>query len=85
MAGITDRNYSTLCGRLASKLGVSQSSARRKVDIRAAQEGLRDVAGRIATAEALLAELETDPTDHQGMLSAQLGTVGNDDLYMVED
>lgn len=85
MAGITDRNYSVLCGRLASLMGVSQASARRKVDIRAAQQGLRDVAGRIATAEALLAELEADTTDRQALLSAQLGTVGNDDLYMVED
>ena len=85
MAGITDRSYSVLCGRIASLMGISQSAARRKVDIRAAQDGQRDVAGRISTAQALLAELEANPADHQGMLSAQLGTVGNDDLYMVED
>lgn len=85
MAGITDRSYSILCGRVASLMGISQSAARRRVDIRAAQEGQRDVSGRIAIAEAMLAELEASDVDHQGLLSAQLGTVGNDDLYMVED
>jgi hypothetical protein len=85
MAGITDREYSILCGRLATLLGVSQAAARRKVDIRAAQEGQRDAAGRIAIAQAMLAELQASSTDHQGMLSAQLGTVGNDDRFMVED
>lgn len=85
MAGISDREYSILCGRLATLLGVSQAAARRKVDIRAAQEGQRDVAGRIAVATAMLSELQASSTDHQGMLSAQLGTVGNDDRFMVED
>lgn len=55
------------------------------MDIRAAQDGQRDVAGRIAIATAMLAELQASSTDHQGMLSAQLGTVGNDDRFMVED
>lgn len=85
MAGLTDRSYSILCGRIASRMGISQSAARRRVDIRAAQEGQRDTAGRIATAEALLAELEASGEDHHSLLGAQLGTVGNDDLYMVED
>ncbi|MEB3277084.1 MAG: hypothetical protein VKM92_08980 [Cyanobacteriota bacterium] len=85
MAGITDRSYSILCGRIASHMGISQSAARRRVDIRAAQQGLKDVAARIATAEAMLGELQASTVDHQGLLEAQLGTVGNDDLYMVED
>jgi len=85
MAGITDRNYSIVCGRIASLMGISQSAARRRVDIRAAQQGHKDVAARIATAEAMLSELEASTVDHQGLLEAQLGTVGNDDLYMVED
>ena len=85
MAGLTDRHYSILCSRLASRMGISQAAARRRIDIRAAQAGQRDVAGRIATAEALLAELDANPVDHQGLLSAQLGTVGNDDNFMIED
>ena len=85
MAGITDRSYSVLCGRIASLMGISQAAARRKVDIRAAQDGQRDVAARLAIAEAMLSELQAGDTDHQGMLSAQLGTVGNDDRFMVED
>lgn len=85
MAGITDRDFSIFCGRLASLLGVSQAAARRKVDIRAAQQGQRDPAARLAVAKAMLTELQAGDTDHQGLLSAQLGTVGNDDRFMVED
>ena len=85
MAGITDRGYSIVCGRIATLLGISQAAARRRVDIRAAQAGQPGLEGRIATAEAMLSELEAGDMDHHGLLSAQLGTVGNDDLYMVED
>lgn len=85
MSGITDRSYSILCGRIASRMGISQAAARRRVDIRAAQAGQRDVAGRVATATAMLAELEASAVDHHELLGAQLGTVGNDDLYMIED
>jgi hypothetical protein len=85
MAGITDRGYSTVCGALASALGISLAAARRKVDIRAAQDGRRDLEGRMAVAETMLADLRANPRDHQGLLTAQLGTVGNDDQFMVED
>lgn len=85
MAGISDRAYSIACGKLASLLGVSLAAARRKVDIRTAQQGQKDLPARLANAETMLAEFTASGTDHHGLLTAQLGTVGNDDNFMVED
>ncbi|MFM7086228.1 MAG: hypothetical protein ACKOXO_04450 [Cyanobium sp.] len=85
MPPLSDRDYTIACGRLASCLGVSLASARRKVDIRAVQEGLRAIDDKIALADRLLAEAEASGIDVPSMLSAQLGTVGNDDNFMVED
>ena len=85
MAAIPDRAYNAACGRLASQLGISLASARRKVDIKAAQGDVRDAAGKLALAEELLAEALASGTDNHALLTAQLGTVGNDAHFMTED
>jgi len=85
MAGIPDRSYNAACGRLASHLGISQAAARRKVEIRAAREGARESAAREALAEQMLAEAIAAGTDHGSLYSDQLGAVGNDVNFMVED
>jgi hypothetical protein len=85
MAGIPDRDYNAACGRLASRLGVSLAAARRRVDIRAAQAEIRDTAGKRALAVEMLEEASSSGLDHGALLSAQLGTVGNDDYFMLED
>jgi len=85
MAGIPDRDYNAACGRLASRLGISLAAARRRVDIRAAQESLRDTPDRIALAERMLAEAEASNVDNAARLTAMLQTVGNDDNFMIED
>ena len=56
MAGIPDRAYNAACGKLASQLGISLASARRKVEVKAAQQGLRDSAAKQELAEQLLAD-----------------------------
>jgi hypothetical protein len=85
MAGISDRALTTAYGRLASLLGVSLASARRKVDIRAARDGIRDSAGKLALAEQLLAESEASGHDNHNLLTSLLEAVGNDENFMVED
>jgi hypothetical protein len=85
MAGIPDRNYNAACGRLASHLGISQAAARRKVELRAAQEGSRDSAAREALAQRMLEEAIAAGTDHGTLFSDQLGAVGNDVNFMLED
>lgn len=85
MAGISDRAYSSVCGRLASVLGVSLASARRRVEIRAALAGIRDGAGKLALAETLLAELESGEQNHQSLLTDQLIALESEANFMVED
>lgn len=85
MAGLSDRAYTAVCARLASSLGVSLASARRRVDIRAAQAGIRDPEAKRALAEELLAELQGSDGERHSLLTAQLEAVGTDDNFMVED
>ena len=85
MPAIPDRAYNAACGRLASQLGISLASARRKVDIKAAQAGVKDAAAKLELAETMLAEAQASGTDSHAVLTAQLGTVGNDAYFMTED
>ena len=54
MAAIPDRAYNAACGHLASQLGISLAAARRKVDIKAAQEGITAAAAKLELANQLL-------------------------------
>jgi hypothetical protein len=85
MAGISDRAFNAACGRLASELGVSLASARRRVEIRAAAGGIRDAAGKLALAETMLAEMGDSGHDTQALFSSLLEAVGSDEHFMVED
>ena len=58
MAAPLDKDYVTACGRLATALSISIASARRKVDLVAAREGVRDAEGRTLIAQRLLLESE---------------------------
>jgi hypothetical protein len=85
MPGVPDRQFNAACGRLASRLGISQSSARRRVEIRAAREGVRDPAAKLAMAELLLDEAISAGVDNGALFTDQLGAVGNDENFMTED
>jgi hypothetical protein len=85
MPAIPDRHYNAACGRLASWLGISIASARRRVDIRAAREGLSDTAERIALTERMLAEAEASGVDSHALLDAQLGALASEENFMTED
>ncbi|MFN9631657.1 MAG: hypothetical protein ACK59A_15725 [Cyanobacteriota bacterium] len=85
MSAIPDRNYNAACGRLAGWLGISIAAARRRVDIRASQEGLSDTAARIALAERMLAEAQASGVDTQALLAAQLGALSSEEDFMTED
>jgi hypothetical protein len=85
MPPISDRDYTVACGQLASCMGISLASARRKVDIRAVKEGLRAVDDKIALAGRMLEEIRSSGIDMGEVFDAQLHTVGSDDNFMVED
>ncbi|MFN9546806.1 MAG: hypothetical protein ACK6AD_07015 [Cyanobacteriota bacterium] len=85
MPAIPDRNYNAACGRLASWLGISIASARRRVVMRAARAGRTDSAARIALAERMLAEAEASGVDTHALLEAQLGALSSEENFMTED
>lgn len=85
MAGIPDRDYNAACGRLASRLGISLAAARRRVDIRAAQEGNRDTPARVALAQQMLEEAEAAGVDNGARLTAMLRALSSEDNFMTED
>jgi hypothetical protein len=85
MAAIPDRHYNAACGRLATQLGVSLAAARRKVDIRAVKDGIRDTNGKVSLAGLMVEEAVASGVDAGALLTAQLGTVGNDEFFMTED
>lgn len=85
MPGIPDRSFNAACGHLATKLGISLASARRRVEIQAAKEGLRDTAAKLALAERLLEETRSSGLDRGQLFDGQLRSVGEDDLFMIED
>ena len=85
MPPISDRAYATACGRLASALGISQSSARRRVDLRAVREGLRSNEEKLALAERMLAETEASGIDNGDLLTRQLVSLASEEYFMTED
>lgn len=85
MAGISDRTYNAACARLASALGVSLAAARRRVDIQAAQAGLRDTPAKVALAEELLVEAQTNSASNQALFTELLEATASDANFMTED
>jgi hypothetical protein len=86
MAAIQDHDYLRLCAELASCLSISQASARRRVELAAARDGVRDLEARKAMARQLLAEArhapsEADPSGLDALLVASPG----DEHFMLED
>ncbi|OUW46374.1 MAG: hypothetical protein CBD47_06860 [Synechococcus sp. TMED187] len=89
MAGLQDHDYLRLCAELASCLGISQSAARRRVEMAAAQEGLRDVEARKRIARQLLevsrSEQESGEASSSPRLDALLAAQPEDENFMLED
>jgi hypothetical protein len=85
MAGIPDRAYNAACGLLASQLGISLAAARRKVDVKASQQGFRDTPAKLALAEQMLADAQSSGTSNHELLTSLLEAVGRDENFMVED
>ena len=87
MAAIQDRDYLRICAELASLLSISQASARRRVDQKAAQEGARDLKTRKAVAAGLLnaAKAEQVLGSAGNNLDTLLEAEPKDEHFMLED
>ncbi|MFZ9216057.1 MAG: hypothetical protein ACO215_03170 [Vulcanococcus sp.] len=75
----------TVCGKLASALSISISSARRKVDLVAAKEGIRDNAGRLLVAQRLVLEAQGVAQESRQLLDVLLEAVKEEENYLGDD
>ncbi len=89
MPPIEDHAYLKICSQLASLLSISIASARRQVEISAARDGVRDIAGRKAIAESLLQEVRSREanrdTSSGERLDQLLEALAEDENFMLED
>ncbi len=84
MAAIQDHAYVKICAELASLLGISLASARRRVDQTAAKEGTRDPIRRRELAQQMLDEARRD-SDTSGRLDELLSNTEGDGNFLLED
>ncbi len=89
MASIQDHAYLKICANIASLLSVSLASARRKVELIAAKEGVTSSQGRKEIAERLLLEARAS-SEKEGDTAAEnldnlLEALAEDENFMVED
>ena len=85
MAAPQDKDYVTACGKLASALSISIAAARRKVDLVASKEGVRDPAGRLLIAQRLLLESEGVGQESRQLLDVLLEAVAEEANYLGDD
>ena len=88
MSSIKEHDYLKVCAKLASCLSISISAAKKKIDLEAAKQGIRDIASRkeIATQmldAALKNSLEENTMTNQ--LDNLLEVLAEDENFMVED
>ena len=85
MAAPQDKDFVTACGKLASALSISIASARRKVDLVAAKEGVRDNPGRLLIAQRLLLEAQGVGEESRQLLDVLLEAVKEEEMYLGDD
>ena len=85
MAAPQDKDFVTACGKLASALSISIASARRKVDLVAAKEGVRDNPGRLLIAQRLLLEAQGVGEESRQLLDVLLEAVKEEENYLGDD
>ena len=80
-------DYMKRCAELASGLGISLGSARRRVEAAAGYSGQRDPARRLETAERLLEEMKLGSGEKHcnQRLSVLLTAAEDESNFMLED
>lgn len=85
MAAPQDKDYVTACARLATALSISIAAARRKVDLVASREGVRDNDGRTLIAQRLLLESQGVSVQSRQLLDVLLEAVKEEENYIGDD
>lgn len=89
MPAIQDHDYLRLCAELATELGISQSSVRRRVELAASKIGAKDLMSRKEVATTLLADAQNERSqgehDQGQVLDRLLEAEPLDEKFMLED
>jgi hypothetical protein len=80
-----NRAYAVATGHLATLLGISISSARRRVDLQAARDSVRDAAGRVVIAERLIEAARADALSQERLLDQLLVAKPSESNFLDED
>ncbi len=89
MAVIEDKDFLRICADLAKCLSISLAAARRKVELSAAQQGVKDLESRKGIAKELLDKarmsLKKDKDPSAQQLDELLVALAEEENFMVED
>ena len=89
MARIEDHAYMKICAQLATCLSISIASARRKVELAATKDGVKDLPSRKLIAERLIKEARDNSEASESTSSSQLDelleALASEENFMVED
>jgi hypothetical protein len=89
MPAIQDHDYLRLCAELATQLGISQSSARRRVELAANKVAAKDLTSRKEVATSLLEDAQNERSkgehDQGQVLDRLLEAEPLDEKFMLED
>ena len=85
MAAPQDKDYVTACARLATALSISIAAPRRKVDLVASRQGVRDNDGRTLIAQRLLLESQGVSEQSRQLLDVLLEAVKEEENYIGDD
>ena len=88
MYPINDREYLTICAKIASEMSISLSSAKKKVEMQISQKGLKTIEEKRKMANDVLDFCKSENSDGSsaGQLFDELmESLNNDDNFLVED
>tara|TARA_B100000212_G_scaffold188366_1_gene142043 strand:+ start:759 stop:1025 length:267 start_codon:yes stop_codon:yes gene_type:complete len=88
MYPINDREYLTICAKIASEMSISLSAAKKKVEIQISRKNSKTIEEKRKIASDVLELCKKD--NSQGVCSGQLfdelmESLNNDDNFLVED
>ncbi len=89
MPTIEDHAYLKICAQLASCLSISLAAARRKIELAAASQGIKELSQRKSLAENLLKEALKSARDGNSEASSKLDSLlvalAEEENFMTED
>ena len=89
MPKIDDHEYVKICAKLAACLSISIATARRKVELEAMRQGLKDLKERKTIAEKLLEHAQSSQEDGEDVVAHRfndlLAALSEEENFMIED